>query len=107
MQREHESFTQYFFVYISLELSTSGTKGPRGIFKFSLYGTRIVNFTTIFGLTILLSRTFFRKEGTVIGITKPPPTEGVWSALFSNLSKSGLDNYVVKRSKRPLLEEVS
>ena len=31
----------------------------------------------------------------------------LWSALFSNLSKSGLDIYVVKRSKRPLLEEVA
>ena len=46
-------------------------------------------------------------QGTVIGITQPPPREGAWSALFSNLSKSGLDNYVVKRSKLPLLEEVS
>ena len=45
-------------------------------------------------------------KGTVIGITQPPPTEGAWSALFSNLSNFGLDNYVVKRSKRPLLEEV-
>ena len=35
------------------------------------------------------------------------PKEGAWSALFSNLSKSGLDNYVVKRFKRPLLQEVS
>ena len=43
----------------------------------------------------------------VIGITHPPSTEGAWSALSSNLSKSDLDNYVVKRSKRPLLEEVS
>ena len=43
----------------------------------------------------------------VIGITQPLPTEDAWSALFSNLSKSDLDNYVVKRSKRPLLEEVS
>ena len=34
------------------------------------------------------------------------PTEGAWSALFSNLSKSGLDSYIVKRSKRPLLEVV-
>ena len=38
---------------------------------------------------------------------QPPPTEGNWSALFSNLSKSGIVNYVVKRSKRPLLEEVA
>ena len=43
----------------------------------------------------------------VIGITQPPPREGTWSALFSNLSKSALDNYVVKRSERPLLEEVA
>ena len=48
-----------------------------------------------------------RLSRTVIRITQPPPTEGAWSALFSNLSKSGLDNYVVKRSKRPLLEEVA
>ena len=35
-----------------------------------------------------------------MGITQPPSTEGAWNALFSNLSKSGLDNwdnYVVKR----------
>ena len=38
---------------------------------------------------------------------QPPPKEGAWSALFSNLSKSDLDSYVVKRFKRPLLEEVS
>ena len=30
-----------------------------------------------------------------------------WSALFSNLFKSAIDNYVVKRSERPLLEEVA
>ena len=35
---------------------------------------------------------------------QPPPTERNWSALFSNQSEFGLDNYVVKR---PLLEEVS
>ena len=46
-------------------------------------------------------------KGTVIGITQPPPREVAWSALFSNLSKSALDNYVVKRSERPLLEEVA
>ena len=46
-------------------------------------------------------------KGTVIGITQPPPTEGAWRALLSSLSKSDLDNYIVKRSKRPLLEEVS
>ena len=46
-------------------------------------------------------------NGTVIGITQPLPKEGAWSALFSNLSKSGLDSYVVKCSKRPLLEEVA
>ena len=34
-------------------------------------------------------------------------TDGTWSASFSNLSKSGLDNYVVKCSKRPLLEDFS
>ena len=42
-----------------------------------------------------------------IGITQPPPKEGARSAFFSNLSKSGLDNYLVKRSKRNLLEELS
>ena len=43
----------------------------------------------------------------VIGITQPPPRDGAWSALFSNMSKPGLDNYVVKRPKCPLLEEVA
>ena len=43
----------------------------------------------------------------LIGITQPPPKEGAQNAVFSNLSKSGLDNYVVKRSERPLLEEVA
>ena len=38
---------------------------------------------------------------------QPPQKEGAWRVLFSNLSKSGLENYVVKRSKRPLLEEVA
>ena len=38
---------------------------------------------------------------------QPPPREGAWSALCGNLSKSGLDNYVVKRSELPLLEEVA
>ena len=46
-------------------------------------------------------------KGTVIVITQPPPREGAQSAIFSNLSKSGLENYVVKRSKRTLLEEVA
>ena len=41
-----------------------------------------------------------------IGITQPPSTEGAWSALFSNLSKSGLDNFEAERSMRPLLEEI-
>ena len=40
-----------------------------------------------------------------MGITQPPPKEGAWSALFSNLSKSSLDNYVVKRSKRLLFRD--
>ena len=44
-------------------------------------------------------------RGRVIWITQPPPTEVAWSALFSNLSKSALDNYVEKRSERPLLED--
>ena len=43
----------------------------------------------------------------VIGITQPPPKEGARSALSSNLSKSGLEYYAVKRSKRHLLEEVA
>ena len=43
----------------------------------------------------------------VIEIMEPPPKEGARSDLFSNLSKSGLDNYVVKRYERSLLEEVS
>ena len=33
--------------------------------------------------------------------------EGARSALFSNLSKSALDIYLVKCSQRPLLEEVA
>ena len=44
---------------------------------------------------------------TVIRITKPPPKQSAQSPLLSNLSKSGLDNYAVKRSERPLLEKVS
>ena len=36
-----------------------------------------------------------------MGITKPPPREDAWSALFSNLSKSELNEYVVKRPKSP------
>ena len=43
----------------------------------------------------------------VIGITQPPPRDGALSASFSNLSKSALDNYVVKCSECPLLEEVA
>ena len=43
----------------------------------------------------------------LIGITQPPPKEGAQNAVFSNLSKTGLDNYVVKRSERLLLEEVA
>ena len=46
-------------------------------------------------------------NGTVIGIMQPPPIDGARNVLLSNLSKSGLDNYVVKRSKRHLLKEVS
>ena len=46
-------------------------------------------------------------KGTKNGITQPPPRDGPWSALFSNLSKSALDNYIVKCSERPLLEEVT
>ena len=42
-----------------------------------------------------------------IGITQPLPRDGAWSALFINLSKSAWDSYVVKRSERPLLEEVA
>ena len=34
---------------------------------------------------------------------QPPPKDGARNALFSNLSKSGLENYVVKRFKRHLL----
>ena len=42
------------------------------------------------------------QQGTVIGMKQPPPIEGARSALFSNLSKSALDNYVLKRSSRHL-----
>ena len=38
----------------------------------------------------------FLWEKSVIGITQPPPKEGARVALFVNLSKSALDNYVVK-----------
>ena len=47
------------------------------------------------------------RKRTVIGIMQPPPKDGDRNALFSSLSKPGLDNYVVKRSKCHLLEEVS
>ena len=46
-------------------------------------------------------------KGTVIGITQPPPKDGARDTLFSNVSKSGLDNYVVKSTKRHLLEKIS
>jgi len=45
--------------------------------------------------------------GMVIGITQDPLKEGARSAFLNNLSKSGLENYVVKCSQRPLLVEVS
>ena len=38
----------------------------------------------------------------IVGITQPPPKDGARDPLFSNLSKFGLDNYIVKRSKRYL-----
>ena len=51
---------------------------------------------------------WLRYDRLEIGITQPPPRDGAWSALFSNLSKSALvDNYALKRSERPLLEEVA
>ena len=53
------------------------------------------------------SLVLFETKLTVIRITQPPQRDGAWSALFSNLSKSALDNYVVKRSEHPLLEEVA
>ena len=56
--------------------------------------------------SVIISDAFFIK-GTVIGITQPPPRDGAWSALFSNLSKFALANYVVKLSERPLLEEAA
>ena len=28
-----------------------------------------------------------KQKGTIIGITQPPPKDGAWGALFSNLSK--------------------
>ena len=37
---------------------------------------------------------FVQWRGKVIGITQTPPKDGAWSALFKNLSKSGLDNYI-------------
>ena len=64
-------------------------------------------------LTVLLyftsswNKMLFRNQGIIIGITKPPPKEGAWSALFSNLFQSGVDSFVVKRSECPLLEEVT
>ena len=54
-------------------------------------------------VTLVYFRRIFGTIGHGYRVTQPPPREGVQSALFSNLSKSGLDNYVVKRSKRPLL----
>ena len=55
----------------------------------------------------VLNKRIVLSQGTVIRITQLPPKDGAGNALFSNLSKSGLDNYVVKRSKRHLFEEVS
>ena len=60
-----------------------------------------------FGADCHESVAFGSQQGTAMGITQPPPLDGAWSALFSNLSKSALENYVVKRSERPLLEEVA
>ena len=34
----------------------------------------------------------------VIGITQSPPKEGAQSALFCNLSESGLDNYLCSKA---------
>ena len=47
------------------------------------------------------------KYGTLIGETQPPPREGARSPLFSNLSKSGLDNYAVRHSERSLQKKVA
>ena len=38
-------------------------------------------------------------QGTVIGVTQPPPRDGAWSSFFSNLSKSAFDNYSTQCSK--------
>ena len=48
----------------------------------------------------------FTVKGWQKSYSQSSPKEGAWSTLFSNLSKSGLDSYIVKRSKRLLLEEV-
>ena len=58
-------------------------------------------------LTVLWSKNVFCPIGQGNRNHATSSTEGAWSALFCNLFKSGLDNYVVKRSKCPLLEEVS
>ena len=65
------------------------------------------SFKTNYARFKLLGRARHMKRARIIGITQPPPKEGARNALFSNLSKSGLDNYVVERSERPLLEEVA
>ena len=102
---------QYFLgVIFSIGHHTQNLHSPRtGTDKQNSSGQLACVCLSVSHLTIGKSIDFVFKpyKGTVIGITQPPPTEGAWSALFSNLSKSGLDNYVAKRSKRPLLEEVA
>ena len=55
----------------------------------------------------LLEQIKLSGQGTVIGITKPSPTEGAWSALLHIFLRQNWTDYLIKRSTRPLLEEVA
>ena len=61
------------------------------------------NFINNKKMAIFVSKFLEQPYKTIQDQTK----EGARSSLFSDLSKSGIDNYVIKRSKRPLLEEIS
>ena len=46
------------------------------------------------------------EQATVIGITKPPPKDGAWSALLHSCLRQTQTDYKIKRSERPLLRRL-
>ena len=110
-------FLHFFCIFVKYLLKIQGETGkslkPLNI-KVSLLMNKTASFHPAlffcfprfhsFGQTLIWVH---RVQGTVIGITQPPPRDGACCALLHEWPSQNQTDYYISRCERPLLEEVA